>query len=223
MRSAKERSSIRERFLAVDAANVADVLDDMNFSNQGLASKIQGITDTRVAGWAYTIAGYMSPYEGSGDPKKMEACNNVGADDLTVWSGGGVGICYFGELIALGMRERGSVGAIVDGGLRDTRALREHGFPVFGTFRTAVQSIGRWRVNTYQEPIYMPGATTSRVVVNPGDFLLGDEDGAIVIPSSVVDEVLDTSEQMTNTETEVREALRGGMSLDDALNKFGHV
>lgn len=217
------RRSIRERFLAVDAANVADVLDDLGHRDQGLASHIQGITGNRVAGWAYTINGQMAPYEGSGDPKKMEACHGIGPDEVSVWSGQGAGICYFGELIALGMKERGSVGAIVDGGLRDTRALEEHGFPVFGAYRTAVQSIGRWRVTDYQEPIYLSGATTARVVVQPGDFILGDEDGAIVIPAELVDEVLETSEQMTNTEREVRRAIAGGMSLQDALKQFGHV
>lgn len=223
MVDAATRKSIRERFLAVDAANVADVLDDLGHRDYGLASSIQGITGNRVAGWAYTINGQMAPYEGSGDPKKMEACHGIGPDEVSVWSGQGSGICYFGELIALGMKERGSVGAIVDGGLRDTRALEEHGFPVFGAYRTAVQSIGRWRVTDYQQPIYLPGATTARVVVRPGDFVLGDEDGAIVIPADLVDEVLETSEQMTNTEREVRKAIAGGMSLQDALKQFGHV
>lgn len=223
MVDAARRRSIRERFLAVDAANVADVLDDLGHRNQGLASAIQGITGNRVAGWAYTIGGQMAPYDGGGDPKKMEACHGIGPDEVSVWSGQGAGICYFGELIALGMKERGSVGAILDGGLRDTRALEEHGFPVFGAYRTAVQSIGRWRVTDYQQPIYLPGATTARVVVRPGDFILGDEDGAIVIPAELVDEVLETSEQMTNTEREVRKAIAGGMSLQDALKQFGHV
>lgn len=220
---AAQRKEIRERFLAVDAANVADVLDDLGHRDYGLSSGIQGITGTRVAGWAYTIAGQMAPYEGSGDPKKMEACHGIGSDEVSVWSGQGAGICYFGELIALGMKERGSVGAIIDGGLRDTRALEEHGFPVFGAYRTAVQSIGRWRVTDYQQPVYLPGATTARVVVRPGDFVLGDEDGAIVIPVELVPEVLETAERMTNTEREVRKAIGGGMSLQDALKEFGHV
>ena len=220
---AAQRKEIRERFLAVDAANVADVLDELGHGNYGLSSEIQGITGERIAGWAYTIAGQMIPYEGSGDPKKMEACHGIGPDEISVWSGAGEGVCYFGELIALGMRERGSVGAIVDGGIRDTRALREHGFPVFGAYRTAVQSIGRWRVTDYQQPVYLPGATTARVVVRPGDFVLGDEDGAIVIPAELVPEVLGKAERMTQTEQEVRGAIRYGMSLEDALDEFGHV
>jgi regulator of RNase E activity RraA len=223
MRTDEQKASIRERFLAVDAANVADVLDEMGHPDQGLAPTVQGITGSRLAGWAYTIQGQMAPYEGTGDPEKMTACHGIGPGEISIWSGGGVGVCYFGELSALGMRERGSVGAVVDGGLRDSRVLAEHEFPVFGTYTTAVQSIGRWKVTGHQAPVYLPGATTSRVVVHPGDFVVGDEDGVVVIPDEIVETVLDRSEAITRTEIEVRAALADGMSLAEALQTFGHV
>ncbi|MBO0850428.1 MAG: RraA family protein, partial [Pseudonocardia sp.] len=71
---------------------------------------------------------------------------------------------------------RGAVGALVDGGVRDLKWLRRHGFPVFGRYRTPVQSIGRWRVTGAQEPVYLRGATSRWVTVHPGDFVLADED-----------------------------------------------
>lgn len=217
------RKDVSKRFEAVEAANVADVLDEIGLKHQGLASSIQGITSSKIAGWAYTISGHMSPYEGSGDPKKMEACNGIGPNEVSVWSGGGEGICYFGELIAIGMMEKGSTGAVVDGGLRDCGPLEDHGFPVFGSYKTAVQSIGRWKVTDWQKDVYMPGATSDRVVVKPGDFIFGDKDGVVVIPADVVDDVLQKAEEMTQTETEVRAAISSGMTLAEALTKFGHV
>lgn len=221
--NAHEKLDIQQRFLKVDAANVADVLDDLGLPDQGISPEIQAISGTRLAGWAYTITGQMVPYEGSGDAKKMEACHGISAGEISVWSGNGEGICYFGELIALGMVERGSVGALVDGGLRDTRAMNEHGFPAFARYRSAVQSIGRWRVTDSQVPVYIAGATVRRVEVVPGDFIVGDEDGAIVVPQRVVLDVLERSEAMTQSETRVREALTTGLSLSDALEQFGHV
>src|SRR5690606_35602213 len=119
--------------------------------------------------------------------------------------------------------ERGSVGAIVDGGLRDTRWIDELGFTVFGCFRTPVQSISRWKVNAWNVPVYMTGATGRRVSVEPGDFILGDDDGAIVIPQEIVREVLDKSEKLTQQEIQIRKSLSEGMSLAQALEKFGHV
>lgn len=219
----EQRTSVRERFLEVDTSNVADVLDDLGLPHQGLSPAFRPESGSRLAGWAYTIRGQMAPFEGGGDPVKMQACAGIGPDEVSVWSGDGEGVCYFGELIALGMAERGSVGALVDGGVRDIRWLREHGFPVFATYRTPIQSIGRWRVTEWQEPVYVAGATSSRVTVRPGDFILGDEDGCLVVPGEHVEEVLERAEALTRTEIDVREALRAGSSLAECLERFGHV
>jgi 4-hydroxy-4-methyl-2-oxoglutarate aldolase len=154
---------------------------------------------------------------------KMEACNHIGPDEVAVWAGSGSGVCYFGELIALGLQERGCAGSLVDGGVRDVRTLRAHDFTVFGQYTSAVQSIGRWKVVGYQKDVLLPGATIEHVLVRPGDFVLGDEDGAIVIPSEIVLPVLERAEAMTVTEAKVREAIAGGMTLSDALLTFGHV
>jgi 4-hydroxy-4-methyl-2-oxoglutarate aldolase len=221
--TSEERADIRRRFLAVDTANVSDVLDELGRPDQGLAAELRPVSGDRIAGWAYTVQGEMAPYEGVGDPLKMEACHGIGPDEVSVWSGGGDGVCYFGELIAVGMMQRGSVGALVDGGLRDTRAMREHGFAAFARYTTPVQSIGRWRVTHYQVPVYLPGATGKRVVVAPGDLVVADEDGGIVVPADLVAEVLARAEAITATEREVRAALREGMPLREALDRFGHI
>lgn len=223
MTTTQDRTDVRQRFLEVDTANVADILDNLGLPDQGLAADFAAVSGTRLAGWAYTISGQMQPYEGSGDPRKMEACHGIGADEISVWSGNGEGICYFGELIAIGMKERGSVGALVDGGVRDVRWLNEHQFPVFARYRTSVQSIGRWRVTSWQEPISLRGATSTWVKVSPGDFILADEDGAIVIPSPHVESVLQEAETLTATETKVRAALASGKSLAECLAEYGHV
>ena len=220
-----ERSRIRQRFLAVDTSNVADVLDSMGLFDQGLAADFRPYPRDagKLAGWAYTIRGQMVPYAGTGDAAKMEACQGIGPDEVSVWSGDGAGICYFGELIALGMKERGSVGALLDGGIRDVRWIGEHRFPVYARYRTPVQSIARWKVTACQVPVYLRGATTTYVKVRPGDFILGDEDGAIVIPAEVVEKTLVEAEQLTQVERDIRVELAKGLTLAQALEKFGHV
>ena len=219
------RKDIRERFLRVDTSNVADVLDQMGLPDQGLSAGFQPFpaTTDKLAGWAYTIRGQMVPYEGTGDAAKMQACQGIGADEVSVWSGDGTGICYFGELIALGLKERGAVGALVDGGVRDVRWLAEHKFPVYARYRTAVQSIGRWRVTGWQEPVYLGGATSERVIVSPGDFILCDEDGGIVIPAEHVVVVLAQAEALTAKEALIRAEIARGLTLQQALGKYGHV
>jgi regulator of RNase E activity RraA len=220
-----DREAIRQRYLAVDTSNVADVLDTMGLPDQGLSPEFAPYPAhaAKLAGWAYTIRGQMTPYPLGGDAQKMEACQGLAAGDISVWSGDGHGICYFGELIAIGMKERGCVGARVDGGIRDIRWIGEQGFSVFARYRTPVQSIGRWKVTGCQIPVSLRGATTAYVAVDPGDFILADEDGAIVIPARVVAPVLDEAERLTRKEVEIRAALSAGMSLADALARFGHV
>jgi len=225
MFSQEKRNEIRKRFESVDTANVADVLDNLGYFDCGLSQEFAPFTNAgkKLAGWAYTIRGQMTPFPMGGDARKMEACNGISEGEISVWSGNGEGICYFGELIALGMRERGSVGALVDGGIRDVRWIDEHGISVYARYRTPVQSIGRWKVTDHQVPVYLRGATTTHVQVRPGDFILADEDGAIVIPVEVVEQVLEEAERLTQTEREIRVELAKGLSLAQALEKYGHV
>jgi regulator of RNase E activity RraA len=221
----EKKEEIRLRYLEVDTSNVADVLDSMNLLQQGLAADFGPYPDTckRMAGWAYTIRGQMTPYPQGGDADKMTACQGLSPGEISVWSGNGEGICYFGELIALGMKERGCTGALLDGGIRDVRWIGEHAFPVFARYRTPVQSIGRWKVNACQIPVYMRGHDGANVIVRPGDFILCDDDGAIVIPIEHVESVLIESERLTQVEKNIRIELANGLSLGDALKKYGHV
>jgi len=220
-----EPESVRKRYLKVDTATVADVLDTLGLPNRGLAPEFAPYPPSagRMAGWAYTIRGKMARYAASGDPRKMKAVDGVGKGEVTVWSGEGRGVCFFGELIALGMKRRGCAGALVDGGIRDIRWIARQRFPVYARYRTPVQSIGRWKVTAWQVPVDMPGATSKSVRVRPGDFVLADVDGVIAIPARVTEKVLLEAERLTNKEVRIRRELDRGATLEDVLAKYGHV
>src|SRR5882757_9569734 len=161
--SAPDRAeTIRRRFLAVDTSNVADVLDTLDLPDQGLASSFAPFPAGagKLAGWAHTIRGQMAPYERSGgDADKMRACAELTPGSVSVWSGGGEGVCFFGELIAIGMRERGSVGALVDGAIPDVAWLAQLDFPVYARYPPPIQSICRWKVTGWNVRVSLPGAT----------------------------------------------------------------
>ena len=220
-----EPESVRKRYLKVDTATAADVLDMLGLPNQGLAPEFAPYPPSagRMAGWAYTIRGKMARYAASGDPRKMKAVDGVGKGEVTVWSGEGRGVCFFGELIALGMKRRGCAGALVDGGTRDIRWIARQRFPVYARYRTPVQSIGRWRVIAWQVPVDMPGATSKSVRIRPGDFVLADVDGVIAIPARVTEKVLLEAERLTKKEMRIRRELDRGATLEDVLAKYGHV
>ena len=124
-------------------------------------------------------------------------------------------------MITVGMKDRGSVGALVDGGMRDIRWIGAIDF-LYMPIVELVQSIGRWKVVEWQQIVSLRGnartPSSSR-----GDFILADEDGAIVIPQAVVSETLGRAEQLTEQETKLRLELRNGLGLEQALAKFGHV
>ncbi len=218
---ARSLESIRRRYLKVDTATVADVLDALGLPNQGLAPAFAPYPGAagKMGGWAYTIRGKMARYAGSGDPRKMKAVDGVGRGEITIWSGVGRGVCFFGELIALGMKRRGCSGALVDGGIRDIDWIARQRFPVYAR----VQSIGRWKVTAWQVPIDMPGATRKRVNVNPGDFVLADVDGVIVIPERAAENVLVEAERLTKKERRIRRELDRGATLEQVLARYGHV
>ena len=223
---ADRAEEMRQRYLAVDSSNVADVLDELGLPDQGLAPEFAPYPATagRLAGWAFTIRGEMTPYPmDAKDPAKMEACAQLTSGTVSVWSGHGEGVCFFGELISIGMKERGCAGALVDGGIRDVEWIGRLGFPVYARYRTPVQSIGRWKVAESGIPVPMPGATVSQVEVTPGDLVLADSDGAIAVPAVVAEQVLERAEELQNREVQIRTELAGGLSLSDALAKFGHV
>jgi regulator of RNase E activity RraA len=220
-----EAEAIRQRYLKIDVATVSDVLDALGYLNQGLAADFASypVSAGKLAGWAYTICGEMRPYAGGGDPDKMKAVDGLKPGLVSVWSGAGEGVCFFGELIALGMKSRGCAGALVDGGIRDIEWIAKQGFPVYARYRTPVQSIGRWKVTACQVPAYLPGATKQHVIVNPEDFVLGDADGVIAVPAEAVEKVLNEAERLTATEVKIRAELDAGATLEQVLAKYGHV
>ena len=123
---------------------------------------------------------------------------------------------HFGELSATSLAARGVAGCVIDGGCRDTRFIRDEGFPVFARFVTPEDSTWRWQVTATQQPIVV-GAVT----VAPGDWVVGDDDGVVVVPAAVATEVLERAETKAQTENAVRDAVRDGVSPLEAYERFG--
>lgn len=218
-----DADTIRQRFLQVDTATLSDLLHGIGLTDQVLAVDLAPLAPepVRMGGWAYTIRGQMTPYEGLGDPDKMRAIEGVGAGEVAIWAGLTEGVCCFGELLALGMKVRGCVGAVVDGGVRDSHWIARHGFPVRARYRTPVASTRRWRVTGCQVPVSMRGAVGRWVTVHPGDFVLADADGVVVVPRDAVDRILPEAERLTERELRVRAEIDAGAGLDVVLKRYG--
>ena len=216
---------IRARFLQVDTSTVSDLLEQVGCRDQALSTALLPLSPAqpKIAGFAYTVRGQMTPYAGHGDPDKMKAIDGMTPGVVAIWSGDADGMACFGELLALGMKVRGCAGIVVNGGVRDAHWIAHHGIAVYSRYRSPVQSIGRWKVTGCQIPVVMPGATARRVEVTPGDFVLGDADGVVVIPAAHILGVLEEAERITAREIDIRREIDAGAPLEVVLKRYGHV
>lgn len=121
-----------------------------------------------------------------------------------------------GELSAETLQFRGVRGYIVDGGCRDTAFIRRLGFAVFCDKATPRDIVGAWVPVAYDEPI-----SFGQVVVRPGDYVLADCDGIVVIPQAIAAEVVDAATASMQTEDKVRAAILSGVDPRQAYLDHG--
>lgn len=210
--------------ISAGTAVIADVFDSMSMEPPVLENELRSVGVSRgFAGPAYTITGESVRFEG-GDRAKLAAIDAMPAGVVAVWSSmDAKGVCCFGDLLASAMRARGCAGAVVDGGVRDTAFLEGFGMPVVARYRTPAQGVGRWRVTAAQVPVRVRGALAEWLTVCPGDVVVGDGDGVIVIPQQLLGEVTAKVVEWSLSESSARDEIVAGMPLLAALAKYGHL
>jgi 4-hydroxy-4-methyl-2-oxoglutarate aldolase len=211
--------------LDAGSAVVADVFDSLGRLPSVLVETIVPIrADAGFVGPAFTITGEARVTAETGDRAKLEAIDAMPVGVVPVWAGTDIrGVCCFGDLLAEAMRARGCAGVVVDGGVRDVEYLREMGLPIRARYFTPAQAIGRWKVTAHQVPVQLRGALQDWVTVNPGDIVVADQDGVVIVPAADVDSVTDQIAAWSSTEEESRSAIKEGMPLLAALDRFGHL
>jgi 4-hydroxy-4-methyl-2-oxoglutarate aldolase len=212
-------------FLSAGTAVVADVFDALGLLPPVLDNAIAPVSPSRgFAGPAYTVSGESHQWSGGGDKAKLGAIDGMPAGVVAVWAGTDIrGVCCFGDLLASAMRARGCAGIVVDGGVRDVTYLRTLGVPIMSRYRTPAQAIGRWRVTAHQTPVRVRGALEEWITVHPGDIVVGDEDGVIVVPAARLETVAARVAEWSSSESEARQEIVRGLPLLEALAKYGHL
>ena len=222
------RDELISRFQALSAATVYDVLDKMGRANQALSCDIRALkTGWRIAGPVLTVHGEsMSAADGRwGTAFSYDMFRAIQPGDVIVFDCGGhrQGGPWGGNTGATA-RAKGAAGIIIDGGTRDLADLVEMSFPTFARFVTPVLAHGRFQVHGFNDPITVTGQVGQRVAVEPGDFAIADDDGAVIVPQLLLNDVLHFAELAEQAEGEIRRALEAGEdreSVDRRIDRFG--
>lgn len=220
------------RFEVVPTDTLFDVLETMGRSEKCcLSHAITPLTLGR------TLAGPVVTWRMVRDPRRPtewtpEALTPLSAHFRAITPGSvmlvdGGGACPYGnwgEMLSIMSRHLGARGAVVDGGTRDSRAIRAlDDWAVFSRHTSPIESSGRMRIHEVQVPLALDGALAGPVIVHPGDWVVADEDGIIVVPDQIVDEVLVACEALEEVEAAARDALLAGESIDDVFARYGRA
>jgi 4-hydroxy-4-methyl-2-oxoglutarate aldolase len=213
-------SELVERLAAIPYTGaISDILDEMGFTGQGLPHQIQAVDRGQtLAGRALTILGETTT---STDPEIifvpfLRMLGDIRPGDVLVSQPNDNVAAHLGELSSETAQHRGARGAVIDGGARDTDYIRKIKFPVFARYTTPADIVGRWRLVAYNVPIQI-----GKVEIMPGDYIVADLDGVLVIPQNIAEEVISKAEEVVRTENLVRKAIMDGMHPLDAYRQFG--
>jgi 4-hydroxy-4-methyl-2-oxoglutarate aldolase len=210
---------MRERFADIYTAALADILDARGLRDQTLPPSIRPLEPgSRLAGEAFTVLGgpSESPDYDTAIRRVLSMLGSVPAGHVAVYACNHDVSAHLGELSVTSLKARDVAGCVLDGGCRDVRFILDEGFPVFCRFVTPEDSTFRWELEATQVAV-----TIGRVRIEPGDWVVGDDDGVVVVPRGIAADVLAEAEEKAATESEIRAAVRDGMLPLDAYERYG--
>jgi regulator of RNase E activity RraA len=220
MQNTTERDG--ERFELVTrqlyTAVLGDVLDAVGRVHQFLPAGVRPLLPTmKVVGRAMPVL-IGDVFGASSKPFGLltEALDSLQPGDVYLARRGRAECAGWGELLTAAARTRGARGAVIDGYHRDTDGVLAQDFPVFSRGAYGQDAGVRAHVLDYGVTVEIDG-----VVVNPGDLVVGDRDGVLVIPAEVEDEVVERALTKASAENVVRQAIEAGMSTTEAFATYG--
>lgn len=197
-------------------AVIGDVLDRLGHRHSFLPPEVRQLKPYGVVvGRAMPVLeadvyDYSQPFG-----RMFAALDDLRPGEVYVAAGGSRRYAFFGELMSIAAAARGARGAVLHGYHRDTRALLAGDFPVFSMGGYGQDQGVRGRVIEYRVAIEVSGVT-----VEPGDLVVGDADGVVVVPRALEATVVDEALAKVGTESDVREALMAGTSARSAFDRF---
>lgn len=205
-RAARMRSLEDEMVSILKAVSTPNISDAMH--RKGAMHGIHPINQgTKIVGTAITVQTFAGDWA-----KPVEAIDLAGPGDVIVIYNGGDVVAPWGGLATLSCRNRGVEGVVIDGPVRDVDEIRELGYPVFasGIVPNAGEPKGLGEINA---EIVCGGQT-----VRPGDLIVGDDSGVVVIPRERAYEIARRAREVEKNESRLYEEIRRGSTLSQVAN-----
>ena len=206
----------------LNSSVISDAMDALGYLNQAMDPRIRPLDDSKTMfGRVRTALIEELPPDAQRPDNPFELTiammDGLGPGDVIVRACGTArtGVTW-GELLTTAAMARGAVGLVTDGLIRDVHLIREVGFPVFTGGISPVDGGGRHEMVAADVDVECGG-----VPVRPGDYLFGDVDGIVVIPSKILDVTIRDAFKKTEGENITRQELLAGKSLADVYAKYG--
>jgi len=207
----------RGRLQALATSNLSDALDKLGLSGAVIGIVPQG-GRTKVIGRAMTIRMTAAGAAESKAHLGVDAIQACGPGDVIVIDNRGdlQNNCW-GEILSMAALKRGMAGVIVDGAVRDVDACEDFGFPVHARGTVPITARGRIVQEAWNVPIRL-----GNVAVRPGDVIVADVNGVVVMAHGQLDRVLAVAEEIFDKEARMIDALRAGRSIVEVDREFNY-
>ena len=206
------------RYETLYTGAVSDVLREHCLMDQTLPATLLPLRPERcVAGVAFTVKSAPNTRITGELTFRAEMLEAMHGDSVVVWdTSGDCESTAWGGVMTATAAARGVRGAVIDGGIRDTHQILAKDFPVYYRYRSPNGSLGRCLISHYQAPVRI-GTT----LVRPGDIVLGDIDGVVVVPRALAVAVLVRAEEILGNERRIFSWVAEGASVKDITGRGG--
>jgi len=213
---------IIDGFMQLATASVADAIEKVVGSRGYMDYSIKPrINEKKVVGPAVTVlegptSEFLTPTHA------LDAIDESPEGSVLVIgliTGPDPDVALWGGLMTAGAEVRGLAGAVLDGGVRDVAEIRrDSGFQVFSRSVSPGTTLGRYKTLASNIPV-----ECGSILVAPGDLIVGDLDGVVVVPRAYVEAVLKVATEIESREAEQAKLIREMRSLREGLAKYGRI
>jgi regulator of RNase E activity RraA len=212
-------TELLSRFEQLYTGAVNDVLREFCLLNQALPNRIMPLREYRtVAGFAFTVKSAPNAKVSGEMEFRTQMLDAMHENAFIIWdTSKDEKATLWGGVMTATAKGLKVKAACIDGGIRDTHQILEADFPVFYKYRTSNGSLGRCLITHYQIPLQIDDVT-----VKPGDILLGDIDGVLVVPRDIAYEVLVRAEEIRENEKKIFGWVNEGQTVHQITEKGGY-